>query len=82
MTISKVSSVDGSPRLERQVHKVTVQMHNQCPTFTAAGYFTIGRQMILKVKQANNVKPHFKESIFLLADNWIGRGFYLFHGQV
>ena len=50
MTICQVSSVEGSPRLERQVHKVTVQMHHQCPTFSAAGYFHINRQMIIKVK--------------------------------
>jgi len=48
MTICQVSSVEGSPRLERQVHKVTVQMHHQCPTFTTAGYFQIDRQMIIK----------------------------------
>jgi len=49
MTICQVSSVEGSPRLERQVHKVTVQMHHQCPTFSAAGYFHINRQMIIKL---------------------------------
>ena len=49
MTICQVSTVDGSPRLERQVQKLTIQMHHQCPTLTAAGYFTLGRNMILKV---------------------------------
>jgi len=48
MTICQVSTVDGSPRLERQVQKLTIQMHHQCPTLTAAGYFTLGRNMILK----------------------------------
>ena len=49
MTICQISTVDGSPRLERQVQKLTIQMHHQCPTLTAAGYFTLGRNMILKV---------------------------------
>jgi len=49
MTICQVSSVEGSPRLERQVHKVTVQMHHQCPNFSTAGYFHIDRQMIIKL---------------------------------
>ena len=50
MTICQVSTVDGSPRLERQVQKLTMQMHHQCPNLTAAGYFNLGRNMILKVK--------------------------------
>ncbi len=41
--------MEGSPRLERQVQKLTIQMHHQCPQLTAAGYFTLGRNMILKV---------------------------------
>jgi hypothetical protein len=48
MTICQISTVDGSPRLERQVQKLTIQMHHQCPTLIAAGYFTLGRNMILK----------------------------------
>ena len=50
MTICQVSTVDGSPRLERQVQKLTIQMHHQCPKLTAAGYFCLGRSMILKVR--------------------------------
>lgn len=48
MTICQMSTVDGSPRLERQVQKLTIQMNHQCPTLKAAGYFNIGRNMILK----------------------------------
>eukprot|EP00095_Tigriopus_kingsejongensis_P003812 maker-scaffold278_size225338-snap-gene-0.13 protein:Tk03812 transcript:maker-scaffold278_size225338-snap-gene-0.13-mRNA-1 annotation:"gustatory receptor 43a-like" len=48
LTICQVSTVDGSPRLERQVQKLTIQMNHQCPKLTAAGYFNLGRNMILK----------------------------------
>lgn len=48
MTICQVSTIDGSPRLERQVQKLSIQMHHQCPNLTAAGFFNIGRNMILK----------------------------------
>ncbi len=50
MTICQMSTLDGSPRLERQVQKLTIQMNHQCPTLKAAGYFNIGRNMILKVR--------------------------------
>ena len=49
MTICQMSTIDGSPKLERQVQKITMQMSNQCPTLKAAGYFNVGRNMILKV---------------------------------
>lgn len=48
MTICQMSTIDGSPKLERQVQKITMQMSNQCPTLKAAGYFNVGRNMILK----------------------------------
>ena len=44
-----MSTIDGSPKLERQVQKITMQMSNQCPSLKAAGYFNVGRNMILKV---------------------------------
>ena len=49
MTITQMSTIDGSPKLERQVQKITMQMSNQCPSLKAAGYFNVGRNMILKV---------------------------------
>jgi len=48
MTITQMSTIDGSPKLERQVQKITMQMSNQCPSLKAAGYFNVGRNMILK----------------------------------
>ena len=51
MTICQMSTIDGSPKLERQVQKITMQMSNQCPTLKAAGYFSVGRNMILKVSK-------------------------------
>ena len=65
MTICQVSTVDGSPRLERQVQKLTIQMHHQCPTLTAAGYFTLGRNMILKVSP---IYTNLQESTFVPSD--------------
>jgi hypothetical protein len=56
MTICQVSTIDGSPRLERQVQKLTIQMNHQCPTLKAAGYFNLGRNMILKVYYNNHYK--------------------------
>ena len=50
-----MSTIDGSPKLERQVQKITMQMSNQCPSLKAAGYFNVGRNMILKVKYFENV---------------------------
>ena len=55
MTITQMSTIDGSPKLERQVQKITMQMSNQCPSLKAAGYFNVGRNMILKVKYLENV---------------------------
>ena len=49
MTICQISTIDGSAKLERQVTKITAQMKHQCPTVEAAGYFRLGRNMILKV---------------------------------
>ena len=49
MTICQMSTIDGSPKLERQVQKLTIQMNHQIPDLKAAGYFTLGRNMILKV---------------------------------
>ena len=43
-----MSTIDGSPKLERQVQKLTIQMNHQIPDLKAAGYFTLGRNMILK----------------------------------
>jgi len=48
MTICQISTIDGSAKLERQVTKITAQMKHQCPTVEAAGYFRLGRNMILK----------------------------------
>ena len=50
MTICQISTIDGSPKLERQVQKMMMQMKHQCPTLKAAGYFELGRNMILKVQ--------------------------------
>ena len=47
-TICQMSTIDGSPKLERQVQKLTIQMNHQIPDLKAAGYFTLGRNMILK----------------------------------
>lgn len=48
MTICQISTIDGSPKLERQIQKMMMQMKHQCPTLHAAGYFSLSRNMILK----------------------------------
>ena len=91
MTICQVSTVDGSPRLERQVQKLTIQMHHQCPTLTAAGYFTLGRNMILKVSlihtnfQVTTFVPfHLTNSysMFYISDCWYGSGLFILYGEI
>jgi len=59
MTICQMSTIDGSPKLERQVQKLTMQMKHQCPTLKAAGYFSLGRNMILKTFAAAVVFTFF-----------------------
>ena len=36
-----------------QVQKLSIQMHHQCPNLTAAGFFNLGRNMILKVNKTH-----------------------------
>ncbi len=84
MTICQVSTIDGSPRLERQVQKLTIQMHHQCPQLTAAGFFTLGRNMILKVSFNFCIRPYGTVARLhhFFSDNRCLRRLHLLHGQV
>lgn len=48
-TMSQMSTLDGSPKLERQVQKFQLQASQKTARFTASGYFTVTRQTITKI---------------------------------
>lgn len=48
-TMSQMSTLDGSPKLERQVQKFSLQASQKTARITAAGYFNITRNTITKV---------------------------------
>jgi len=48
-TMSQMSTLDGSPKLERQVQKFSLQASQKTARVTAAGYFYITRGTITKV---------------------------------
>ena len=82
MTICQMSTIDGSPKLERQVQKITMQMSNQCPTLKAAGYFNVGRNMILKVcilyyYSVANTIPNY-----IILSNFVRVEFYLLYDDI
>merc|ERR1712240_779268 len=48
-TISQMSTLDGSPKLERQVQKFSLQASQKTARMSAAGYFFLTRSTITKV---------------------------------
>jgi len=48
-TMSQMSTLDGSPKLERQVQKFSLQASQKTARVTAAGYFYITRGTISKI---------------------------------
>merc|ERR1712115_86855 len=48
-TISHMSTLDGSPKLERQVQKFSLQASQKTARISAAGYFYITRNTITRV---------------------------------
>lgn len=42
-----ISTVDASPKLERQVNKMLMQMKQQVPSITVGGYFKMSKNIIL-----------------------------------
>jgi len=48
-TMSQMSTLDGSPKLERQVQKFQLQASQKTARFTASGYFYVTRQTITKI---------------------------------
>lgn len=48
-TMSQMSTLDGSPKLERQVQKFQLQASQKSARFTASGYFYVTRKTITKI---------------------------------
>merc|ERR1711874_79775 len=48
-TMSQMSTLDGSPKLERQVQKFSLQASQKTARMSAAGYFYITRNTITRV---------------------------------
>jgi len=48
-TMSQMSTLDGSPKLERQVQKINLQTAQKTASISAAGYFTVTRNTITRI---------------------------------
>ena len=48
-TISQMSTLDGSPKLERQVQKFSLQASQKTAGIKASGYFHLSRNMVTRV---------------------------------
>jgi len=48
-TISQMSTLDGSPKLERQVQKFSLQASQKAAGFKASGYFYLSRNMVTRI---------------------------------
>ena len=48
-TISQMSTLDGSPKLERQVQKFSLQASQKTAGMKASGYFHLSRNMVTRV---------------------------------
>merc|ERR1712029_1016475 len=48
-TISQMSTLDGSPKLERQVQKFSLQASQKAAGFKASGYFHLSRNMVTRI---------------------------------
>merc|ERR1711982_85985 len=48
-TISQMSTLDGSPKLERQVQKFSLQASQKTAGMKASGYFHLSRNMVTRI---------------------------------
>ena len=61
-TISQMSTLDGSPKLERQVQKFSLQASQKTAGMKASGYFHLSRNMVTRVGDNFIFKPHNHET--------------------
>lgn len=57
-TISQMSTLDGSPKLERQVQKFSLQASQKTAGMKASGYFHLSRNMVTRVSDNLFQKPN------------------------
>merc|ERR1712156_699185 len=48
-TMSQMSTLDGSPKLERQVQKFSLQASQKTARMSAAGYFQLSRNTVTRI---------------------------------
>jgi len=49
LTLCKISTLEGTPKLERQVQKMLIQLDSQSTRLTASEYFVVDKNLVLKI---------------------------------